>query len=298
MMVLRKRGFTLVELLVVIAIIGILVALLLPAVQAAREAGRRMQCGNNLHQLAIAAQNYHDTFRAFPSGFILPNKVLWSGMLLPQLEQNTIYDSLNFSASWASGPNAAACATLLSVFRCPSAPVAEHTNVQGIVDRVPCTYLACATGLMPNESGPPPVAGGANMDGIFFLNSRVKLRDILDGTSSTVAIGEALFDTDVRGIDHGGTVHIVDHWYIGSPLIYAAEVSESVGSTAVPVNRIFDQSAFIDEKELCFSSRHPGGAQVSFADGHVAMIAATIDAAVWSALGTRATGEAAQVPSN
>lgn len=291
-----KKGFTLVELLVVIAIIGLLVALLLPAVQAAREAARRMQCGNHLHQMAIAVQNYHDTFRAFPSGFILPNKVVWSGMLLPQLEQNTIYDTLSFNGSWSSGSNAAACSTLLSVFRCPSASVAEHTSVQGIADRVPCTYLACATGLAPRESGPPPVAGGAHMDGVFFLNSRVRLADVLDGTSSTVAIGESLFDTDVRGIDHGGTVHIVDHWYIGSPMIHAADVSESIGSTAVPVNRFFEPSAFIDEKELCFSSRHPGGAQVSFADGHVAMIHETIDAAVWSALGTRAHGEVAQLP--
>ncbi len=292
----RKRAFTLVEMLVVIAIIGILIALLLPAVQAAREAARRIQCGNNLHQMALAAQSYHDTFRSFPSGFILPNQVMWSGLLLPQLEQNTIYDSLDFSAPWSSGPNAAACSTLLTVFRCPSAPVVEHTSVQGIVDRVPCTYLACATGLLVNESGPPPTAGGKNLDGIFFLNSRVKLRDIKDGTSSTVSIGESLFDTSVSGIDNGGTVHIVDHWYIGSPLINPSDVSESLGSTAVPINRIFVQNAFIDEKELCFSSRHPGGAQVSFADGHVSMIAATIDAAVWSALGTRAEGEAAQTP--
>lgn len=291
-----KRGFTLVELLVVVAITGILVALLLPAVQAAREAARRMQCGNNLHQMAIATQNYHDAFQVFPSGFILPNKVVWSGQLLPQLDQNTIYDSLSFSASWSSGPNAVACSTLLAVFRCPSASVAEHTDVQGILNRVPCTYLACATGLMRNESGPPPVAGGSDMDGMFFFNSRVKLRDVLDGTSSTVLIGESLFDTDVSGIDHDGEPHIVDHWYIGSPLIRPSDVSESVGSTAVSINRIFDQGAFIDEKELCFSSRHPGGAQVSFVDGHVAMVPLTIDAAVWSALGTRAQSEVAQVP--
>ncbi|MBC8357072.1 MAG: DUF1559 domain-containing protein [Planctomycetes bacterium] len=296
MSVSRKRAFTLVELLVVIAIIGILVGLLLPAVQAAREAGRRMQCGNNLHQMVIAAQNYHDTYRTFPSGFILPNKVFWSGMLLPQLEQNTIYDTLNFSATWSSGPNAAACSTLLPVFRCPSAPVAEHTSVQGIVDRVPCTYIACGTGLTRNESGPSPVAGDPNRDGMFFLNSRVKMRDILDGTSATVAIGEALFDTDIRGIDHGGTVHIVDHWYIGSPNIHKTDVSETIGSTAIPVNRIFDETAFIDEKELCYSSRHPGGAQVAFADGHVSIVNETIDAAVWSALGTRAHYDIAQAP--
>ncbi|HRX77573.1 MAG TPA: DUF1559 domain-containing protein [Pirellulaceae bacterium] len=292
----RKQGFTLVELLVVIAIIGILVGLLLPAVQAAREAARRMQCGNNLHQMAIAAQNYHDSFRAFPSGFVLPNQVLWSGMLLPQLEQNTIYDSLNFSATWASGANAAACSTLIPMFRCPSAPVEEHTSVQGITDRVPCTYIACGTGLLKVESGPSPVAGDAEMDGMFFLNSDVKLRDILDGSSTTVAIGESLFDTNITGIDHGGTVHIVDHWYIGSPNIHRSDVSETIGSTAVPVNRIFDQNAFIDEKELCFSSRHPGGAQVAFADGHVSIVAESIDANVWSALGTRAHGESTQTP--
>lgn len=296
MIVPRKRGFTLVELLVVIAIIGILVALLLPAVQAAREAARRIQCGNNLHQMAIAAQNYHDTNRTFPAGFILPNQTFWSAMLLPQLEQNTIYDTLNFSATWSSGPNAAACSTLIPMFRCPSAPVAEHTSVQGIVDRVPCTYLACGTGLTRNESGVSPLAGDSNMDGIFFINSDIGIRDILDGTSTTVAIGEALFDTGIRGIDHGGTVHIVDHWYIGSPNLYRADVSETIGSTAVPINRIFDESAFIDEKELCFSSQHPGGAQVAFADGHVSIVNETIDAAVWSALGTRAHSDAAQAP--
>lgn len=294
----HRSGFTLVELLVVIAIIGILVALLLPAVQAAREAGRRTQCANNLHQIGIALQGYHDSNRVLPSGFILPNQTLWSGSLLPQLDQQAIYDSIDFGAPWHidGSPNEMACETLLPMFRCPSSTAMEHMHVQGITRRVPCTYLACATGLAPRESGFDPRAGNSRQDGIFYLNSPTRLGDIIDGTSSTVAIGEAEFDIRVRGPDHSGRTHIVDHWYIGSPQIYDADVSETIGSTAVPINAFFDESAFIDEKELCFSSRHPGGAQVVYADGHASIIAQTIDPQVWSALGTKAHEEPIKAP--
>ncbi|HUG66446.1 MAG TPA: DUF1559 domain-containing protein [Pirellulaceae bacterium] len=298
-----KRGFTLVELLVVIAIIGILMALLLPAVQAAREAGRRMQCGNNLHQLAIATHNYHDVHGRFPPGFLLENITslsgpFWSAMLLPQLEQGVLFDTIEFGAPWDvdRSPNELACATFLPAFRCPSSTAVKHMTLQGITDRVPSNYLGCATGIASRESGPDPRASNFNLDGILYNGSSTRFADVIDGTSSTVIIGEAEFDINVRGIDHGGGIHIVDHWYIGSPGIHPTEVSEAVGSTAVPVNSIFDASAFIDAKELCFSSRHPGGAQVAFADGHVSMVHETIDAAVWSALGTRAHGEVAQAP--
>jgi prepilin-type N-terminal cleavage/methylation domain-containing protein/prepilin-type processing-associated H-X9-DG protein len=299
----RKRAFTLVELLVVIAIIGILVALLLPAVQAAREAARRMQCGNNLHQLAIAAHNYHDLHRRFPPGFLLENRTsfsgpFWSSMLLPQLEQTSLFDTIEFGEPWDidGSPNELACATYLPAFRCPSSTSAKHMTLQGITNRVPSNYLGCATGLATHESGPGLQAGDSNLDGIFYISSATRLADVLDGTSSTVAIGEAEFDISVRGFDHNGGTHIVDHWYIGSPGINKSEVSETLGSTAAPVNAIFDANQSIDEKELCFSSRHPGGAQVSFADGHVSMVAETIDALVWSGLGTRARGEVVQAP--
>lgn len=291
------RGFTLIELLVVIAIIAILMALLLPAVQAAREAARRIQCQNNLHQMGIALHGYHDSLRSFPAAYIWPNRTLWSGLILEQMEQSPLYDTLEFGRPWDvdNSPNELACATYLTVYRCPSSATPEHMDLQGITDRVPCNYLACASGTGARESGPPPLVGLPGSDGIFFVNSSTRMADILDGSSSTVAIGEALVRIDVQGPDHTGITQIVDHWYIGTPEGNANEVSESMGSTGVAINSVAMPGLFIDEKELCFSSRHSGGVQVLFADGHVSFISETIDRDTWSALGTRAGRE---VPGN
>jgi prepilin-type N-terminal cleavage/methylation domain-containing protein/prepilin-type processing-associated H-X9-DG protein len=292
----RRGGVTLVELLVVISIIAILAALLLPAVQFARESARRVQCQNQLKQLALAAHQYHDIAKTLPAGFIKPNGTMWSGMLLPYLEQGRMFETLDFNAPWNLLPsaNASACAVLLPVFRCPSANApAAHASGQGIPGRVPCTYLACASGIVPHESGPSPQVGDQSLDGIFFRNSRITFAQIVDGSSTTVAFGESLFRIDLAGPDHSGSTQVVDHWYIGSHEVSASqEASEALGTTAVPINSVLRAAAFIDEKELCFSSYHPAGAQVVFADGHVDIIREEIDRNVWSALGTRLGGEA------
>lgn len=287
------RGFTLIELLVVISIIGVLMSLLLPAVQAAREAARRIQCQNNLHQMGVALHNYHDAFGSFPSGLIWPNRTMWSGLILNELEQGPLYDTLDFGRPWDEdgSPNERACATYLPVYRCPSSTAPEHIEVQGIPERVPCTYLASASGTVARESGPPPLVGAPDSDGVFFVNSHVRVADIRDGTSSTVAVGEAMFRVDVRGPDHTGITQIVDHWYIGTPEGHTNEISEALGSTAVAINSVSLSDPFIDEKELSFSSRHRSGAQMLFADGHVSFISETIDRDTWSALGTRAGSE-------
>jgi prepilin-type N-terminal cleavage/methylation domain-containing protein/prepilin-type processing-associated H-X9-DG protein len=287
------RGFTLVEVLVVIAIIGVLVALLLPAVQAAREAARRVQCKNNLHQMGIALHNYQDVYRHFPSGFVWPNRTFWTGQLLPYVEQDVLFDTLDFTVppTWTVPLNSTACATFLDVFRCPSSIAPRHLTAQGITDRVPCNYLACASGLIARESGPHPLIGFPYNDGIFFVNSETRFADILDGTSNTVALGEAIFKFEIAGIDHNGIGQFIDHWYIGTQEGRHSEVSESLGTTAVPINAWKDANVFVDEKELCFSSRHSGGAQVVFADGHATLITETIDRTTWRALGTRGEGD-------
>ena len=285
-----RGGFTLVELLVVIAIIGILVGLLLPAVQQAREAARRIQCANNLKQMGIALLLHHDAKGRFPAGCTGGDfqRFLWSGAILPYIEQNNLYSDIDKFGVWNvdPSPNAKALRTVLGIFRCPSSSAPLRINHE-ITDRVPCTYLACASGLTARETGPGELINSDSLDGIFFTNSYINLRSVTDGTTHTVMVGESLFDTNVRGPDANGWVQIVDHWYIGSSGMYENEMSEGLGSTAAPINEIFKATGYIEDKELGYSSRHPGGCQVVFADGHVRFMEEAIDLAVWSAMGTK-----------
>ena len=254
----RSHGFTLIELLVVVAIIGILIALLFPAVQMVRESARQTECKNNLHQLGLAFQQYHDSHRRLPPGFAWPEKTLWSAYLLPFLEYRQLYADIDLDGPWdvPESVNQLATGFIIPVYRCPSANAPLATEFEGIDQRGPCTYTVCASGVVVRESGDTaPKGGDEKLDGTMYHNSRTRIADITDGTSHTIISGEALFDTSATGIDDCGTFQAVDHWYIG------------------------------------FSSNHPGGAQVVFVDGHIEMISEDIDRAVWSGLGTRAGRE-------
>jgi len=333
-----SRGFTLVELLVVIAIIGILIALLLPAVQAARESARRMQCTNNLKQIGLAMQNYYGPNQTLPIGASVGEGSLWSAFILPYIEGTNLKDLMTIGENgtgnfqWAHpGPysypitlraylNINAVETVIPVYRCPSAALPEHqydVSADGwhVMRRCPGSYLGCASGLIEDQN--KPAFGMRNLDGVLFgihyqgKTTRraitrvraIRFRDITDGLSNTMLVGEALHDTlaqieigkrpEARIGDHK------DHWYIGSDDVDTSpfmDPSEALGSTGVPMNlhKVYTCQPGKSTPEqcqalqVCFSSNHTGIVNVVMCDGSVKAVEATIDKKLWSDMGTRA----------
>ena len=313
----KAQAFTLVELLVVIAIIGILIGMLLPAVQSVREAARRIQCANNVKQQSLAMLNYESAHRHFPPGFSIPGRAMWSAFILPFIDQQNLYRTIDLDGPWspylsASESNLASQSVWLSFMRCPSANIAE-LEVDPItnIEKVPSCYIACSSGLLAHEAGDFPWAGMdayngyRESDGVFYAGSKMTMARITDGTSNTILLGETMPDQFLVGVDRSGNVQKVDHWYIGSdePTWMEAlqsrisnEGSECLGSTACPINSLFlgDQTT-IDEKELSFGSRHTAGVNMGFSDGHVQFISESVSSIVWAAAGTRNGGEVSNV---
>ncbi|MBA3482879.1 MAG: DUF1559 domain-containing protein [Pirellulales bacterium] len=334
----KLKGFTLVELLVVIAIIGVLVALLLPAVQAAREAARRSQCLNNLKQIGLAAQNYHGVFNQFPWGAVNHEGSLWSYYTMPYIEQGNTQSLVTLGAkngvltndgfNWAhpgdytraqiqndpNYKNLIACETQVPVYQCPSAGFAggqyDRTIDGGwvIMSRQPCSYIGSASGLIVNQNGnePEPLNVHEKMkklDGVLFGQSEIGLKHILDGSSNTLLVGEAVHDYEDVATRGGTGEHPLgnrqDHWYFGSDDVDTGpsyDLSEGLGSTAVPMNlqnqggsRLCIGAALPDcqKLQLAFGSAHPGGMNAVRCDGSVEFLIDSIDVIAWRDLGTR-----------
>lgn len=315
-----RKGFTLIELLVVIAIIAVLIALLLPAVQQAREAARRAQCQNHLKQIGLALHNYHDVHNTFPFGWSNFGQG-WTAMILPQLELGSLYDKFLWQESgdgnWGSGNvNNQWVGTFISVYRCPSMAQPQHVSNSGIADRVPASYRGVASSIAVYQNsayGRPALKVPADCDGTFFGNSTIGFRDMTDGTSNTVVVGESYTAHDWGGFNEGGNTEVADFWYIGSPQIDpwnpndpinggGTEFSEFVGATSGPINMIPTMMNLertgrplgelsIDIAMLTFGSYHTGGAYFCLGDGSVRFISESINMDTYKALGSRAGGE-------
>lgn len=316
-----SRGFTLVELLVVIAIIGILIALLLPAVQAAREAARRLQCANNLKQFGLAMLNYESQWRALPIGFqawpILPAETGVSagipgitGMLslMPFLEQTQAFEKYDFTKRNFHPANREALSVRTPTLQCPSDP----NNGQPTV-KVPnwgrSNYLLSfgTNTMFKNGNGvnifSDPNRRGVDLDtdGAFRSDVSRKLAHLCDGTSSTVLAGEVLTGVDQmfnsagtswdrRGVWGWDVMGAFCYTHRNTPNSGAGDAMYSTTSYQMcadvpPLMPCIGAGTQMDAHHAAARSRHPGGVHVVFADGHATFINDTIDWFTWQALG-------------
>jgi len=256
----RHSGFTLVELLVVIAIIGVLVALLLPAVQAAREAARRSSCSNNLKQIGLALHNYHDTYLSMPPAWIEANGErlhAWGTFILPFIEEENVYEVLARDFGTArSNNNANGRGARIEAYRCPSSTLPDN----GGGNRATSNYQSNKGGHFDN----------GDKGGVFWNNSRVKFRDITDGTSNVIMVGET--EGDSRTGNNAFPVWAQLKNNNGSARLGI----QSYGSRSRVINEDVTANDCIDKCRAAFSSRHPGGAQFVFADASTHFLTETI----------------------
>ena len=362
----RKKGFTLVELLVVITIIGILMALLLPAVQMAREAARRSQCQNNLKQIGLALHDFHAALGNFPPGEVgeNTNDIGWGTYLLPHLDQVPLYQQAIAApiGLWPKGgaimpagqrwrPSATDITGLtsvvqvdqnmssyakytLAVFLCPSDVLAKtskdgygKSNYLGSIGNSSDSTMTAATSSAPATPNPqpfnPPILGscgsqpGSAMNGVLVLSNDknnvwvVSIADIRDGTSNTIAVGEATTSLNVTVMDNSqrqfpiwaggnpttdpnspGSNKTACDGNFGSCLRFAGGVTTSGG----PPDYTINYNKTLADSDLSFASSHPGGAQFLFADGSVHFLTEGIDSEQYRRLGNRNDGLPVSIP--
>ncbi len=273
----RRSGFTLVELLVVIAIIGVLVALLLPAVQMAREAARRMQCTNHLRQYGLALHNYHDVMGKFPPA------AAWDGntnltaavncisafaILMPYYEQGNLQSQWDFKVNHNHATNLVPAGTPIKLMFCPSRRNPMKNGNYAAADYA----LSAGTGY-------DQTANLTEHKGMFNTNSNIRMADVTDGTSNTFAIGEKFVDQKNAAQTDGPAYRWGYH---------------STRNTVSPMNA-YPLSPWGDA-DVTFGSKHPGGANFVFTDGAVHYLPQNINLLLYQNLSNKADGVVVQIP--
>ena len=312
-----RSGFTLVELLVVIAIIGVLVALLLPAVQAAREAARRSSCSNNLKQLGLALQNYHDTHNVLPLGTLNANvtsefsglRMTWALPLFPFMEQGNVHSQYDFSQPYysaincdsATKPTAAQIPTML----CSSDGGAKQRISPGSPGLRYHSRGNYASFFGNIDKGSTRTQASGHREAAFGYRP-VRLANITDGTSNTMAFGEVIrdprIDSSIRGTfmsDYPGAAWVLTKNTPNSPVPDVLVASSCTATHNLPQKNqpcIASSASLGFDQTAASRSYHPAGVQVAICDGSVRFVTSSVGLEVWQAAGSIDGGEATQLP--